>query len=146
MNQESTHVLLAEDDDDDFLIFSSAAAELSVKVVLTRAENGDILIRLLDEKSPDILFLDILMPCRNGRQCIKEIRANKKFDALPVIIYSSLKNFEEVEFFYREGANLYVVKPSSFSELKSVLERILSIGWKQVLYYPPLAQFMINKS
>lgn len=144
MNQDQTNVLVAEDDDEDFEIFSSAIKELSIKVVLTRAENGDILIRLLDEKNPDVLFLDILLPCKDGNHCLKEIRANKKYDKLPVIIYSSISDLKTIEFCYREGANLYMIKPGTFSELKTALQKIFSIDWKKVLYFPSLTEFVLN--
>lgn len=144
-DQELTYVLLAEDDDDDYLIFSLAVDELtSVRVTLKRAENGDILMRLLDEKNPDLLFLDLLMPCKDGRQCIREIRANRKFDSLPIIVYSSMSDLESIEFCYREGTNLYARKPSSLSDLKAILEKIFSMDWKRMLYYPPMSQFVIN--
>lgn len=142
---ERTYVLLAEDDDDDYLIFSLAVDEItSVRVELKRAENGDILMRLLDEKHPDLLFLDLLMPCKDGRQCIREIRSNRKFDSLPIIVYSSMSDIESIEFCYREGSNLFAKKPSSLSDLKSILERIFSMDWKRMLYYPPMSQFVIN--
>jgi CheY-like chemotaxis protein len=145
VDQELTYVLLAEDDDDDFLIFSLAVDDLtSVRVELKRAENGDILMRLLDEKHPDLLFLDLLMPCKDGRQCIREIRANRKFDSLPIIVYSSMSDLESIEFCYREGSNLYAKKPSSLSDLKSILDKIFSMDWKRMLYYPPMSQFVIN--
>lgn len=143
-NYEPTHVMLAEDDDEDYLIFSLAINELSFTVVLTRAENGDILLKLLDEKHPDILFLDLLMPCRDGRQCLKEIRANRKFDSIPIIVYTSLSDLKEVEFCYREGSNLYAIKPTSLDELKAILTKILTIDWKKLLYFPPRSQFVIN--
>jgi len=142
--KEPTHVLLAEDDDDDFFIFSLAVKDLSVRVMLTRAENGDILLRLLDESVPDLLFLDLLMPCKDGRTCIKEIRANAKYDTLPVIIYSSMRDMNNIQFCYREGSNLYVFKPSTLPELKDILERILTIDWKNMMYYPPLSNFVIS--
>jgi len=140
----STNVLIAEDDDDDYLIFSLAVEELSVRVILSRAENGDILMKMLNEKHPDILFLDILMPCRDGRQCIREIRSDSKFDSLPIIVYSSLKDMETIEFCYRAGSNLYAVKPSSLNDVKQALERIFAVDWKKMLYYPPLSQFVIR--
>ena len=143
-NYESTHVMMAEDDDEDYLIFSLAINELAFTVVLTRAENGDILLKLLDEKHPDILFLDLLMPCRDGRQCLKEIRANRKFDSIPIIVYTSLSDLKEVEFCYREGSNLYAIKPTSLDELKTILTKILTIDWKKLLYFPPRSQFVIN--
>jgi len=143
--KELTYVLLAEDDDDDYLIFSLAVDDItSVRVELKRAENGDILMRLLDERHPDLLFLDLLMPCKDGRQCIREIRSNSKFDSLPIIVYSSMSDLESIEFCYREGTNLYARKPSSLSDLKSILEKIFAMDWKRMLYYPPMSQFVIN--
>jgi CheY-like chemotaxis protein len=144
LNIDSTHIMIAEDDDDDFYIFKVAMEELSFTMVLTRADNGDILIRLLDNKIPDILFLDLMLPGKDGRQCLREIRANHKYDSLPVVMYSSLRDMKEVEFCYREGANLYVIKPSAFTDLKGILERILGIDWKKVMYYPPLSQFVVT--
>jgi CheY-like chemotaxis protein len=141
---EQMHVLIAEDDDDDFHIFASVIQELSLTIILSRAEDGRILLRILDEKIPDILFLDILMPAIDGRQCLKEIRANKKYDTLPIIIYSSVTNLKDIEFCYREGSNFYVAKPSTFAELKTVLEKIFSIDWKKTVYYPPLSQFVVS--
>ena len=145
IERETTNVLIAEDDDDDFMIFSSAINELSMAVILYRAENGEILISLLDESIPDILFLDILMPYKDGRLCLREIRSNRKFDKLPIIVYSAIKDIGEIEFCYREGANIYAIKPNSFVELKAILERILSINWKKVLYFPSLSDFVINR-
>lgn len=142
--KDPTHILLAEDDEDDYFIFSLAVQELSIRVMLSRAENGDILLKLLDEKIPDLLFLDLLMPCRDGRTCIKEIRANAKYDTLPIIVYSSMRDMNNIQFCYREGSNLYVFKPSSLPELKDVLERILTIDWKNMMYYPPLSGFVIS--
>lgn len=141
---DPTHVLLAEDDDDDFFIFSLAVKELPVRVMLSRAENGDILFKLLDESVPDLLFLDLLMPCKDGRTCIKEIRANAKYDTLPVIVYSSMRDMNNIQFCYREGGNLYVFKPSTLPELKDILERIFAIDWKNMMYYPPLSNFVIS--
>jgi CheY-like chemotaxis protein len=144
MNTEATHVLIAEDDDDDYQIFSAAIGELSFEILLSRVEDGKVLIQFLEDAIPDILFLDILMPCKDGRTCIREIRANKRFDELPVITYSSLRDIETTEFFYREGSNLFVIKPSSFKELKEILQNILTIDWKKTMYYPPKAQFVMN--
>jgi CheY-like chemotaxis protein len=141
---DPTHVLLAEDDDEDYLVFSLAVEELSFSVILTRAENGEILLKMLDEKHPDILFLDLLMPCKDGRQCLKEIRANRKYDTVPIVVYSSFHDLKNIDFCYREGSNLYVLKPGTLTELKTVLEKIFSVDWKKMLYFPTLAEFVLN--
>jgi len=136
-------VIIAEDDDDDFSIIKDAILHHRLTIKITRAENGDVLIKILDEDSPDLLFLDISMPCRDGKQCLKEIRSNKKFDLLPIIMYTSMSNSQDVEFCFREGANLYALKPSSFAELTSMIKNIFEIDWRKSLYYPPINQFVI---
>jgi DNA-binding response OmpR family regulator len=138
------NVLIAEDDNDDYLIFSIAIEELSYTVLLSRATDGRVLLKLLEEKLPDILFLDILMPAIEGRECLREIRANKKYDTLPIIMYTSLDDLKNIEFCYREGSNLYTIKPNTIGELKHVLERILSIDWKKTLYFPTRSEFVLQ--
>ncbi len=143
--QEITRkVLLAEDDDDDYLIFTLAIEDTKVAVALTRAVDGDELMERLGEQVPDILFLDLEMPCKNGRQCLKEIRSNQKYDELPVIVYTSFSDATSIEFCFRESGNLYIIKPSSISELSEVLKRILAIDWHKVMYYPPKSEFVLN--
>jgi len=144
VSDHTKNILIAEDDDDDYLIFSIAIEEISYKVLLTRATNGEILLKLLEEQVPDILFLDILMPCMEGRECLKMIRSNRNYDALPIIMYSSLADLKTVEFCYREGSNLFAVKPNSIGELKQILERILAIDWKKTLYFPPRTDFVLR--
>ena len=103
-NKEGTkNALIAEDNNEDFQFFSNALDKISVKVILTRAEDGEILIRLLDEIeiNPDVLFLDLLLPIKDGRECLKLIRKNKKFDLMPIVIYSNPKEYESIEFCYR---------------------------------------------
>src|SRR5918993_238262 len=107
MTEAPTHVLIAEDDDDDYYIFSLAIAETSFKVLVARAENGKILLQLLEKEIPDVVFLDMLMPECDGRDCLKTIRSNKRYDSLPIIVYTSLRDLENIEYCYREGSNLF---------------------------------------
>jgi CheY-like chemotaxis protein len=138
--------VIAEDNDKDFLFFSNAVDKISVKVILTRAEDGEILIKLLNEIeiNPDILFLDLLLPIKDGRECLKLIRKNKKFDFMPIVIYSNPKEYESIEFCYRESANLLIFKPTTTEELVVMLERIFTLEWNKLMYYPPLDKFALN--
>lgn len=140
-----SHALIAEDDDDDFEIFSNAVDEVSIAIVLSRAENGEVLMKKLNtsDELPDILFLDIMMPCMDGRECLKWIRSDKKFDTLPVIMFSSLTDPKAIEHCFREGSNLYLLKPNSLQELVKGLKKIFSIDWSN-LYYPPISQFVLQ--
>jgi CheY-like chemotaxis protein len=142
--EENRSVLVADDDPDDFLTFVIACEELSFKIMLSHVTNSEALMKALDEQLPDILFLDIMMPTYTGTHCLRMLRANRKFDALPIIMYTSMTDMENIEFCFREGANLYVIKPASFLELKQTLERILSINWKKAMYFPTRDAFIIR--
>ncbi len=144
LDEEVKNVLMAEDDNEDFEIFAEAVRELSLQILLTRAENGEVLMKILHERLPDMLFLDILMPCKNGKDCLLEIRENRKFDDLPIIVYSGLRDFETVEFCFRKGTNMFVYKPHSFSELIDIVQKIFAINWSKVKYYPRRADFVLN--
>jgi DNA-binding response OmpR family regulator len=142
---KSTNVLIAEDDDDDFFIFSVAISETGFAVLLKRAEDGELLMQILREELPDILFLDLLMPCKDGKQCLLEIRQDRRYDSLPIVVYTQLDDLETVEYCYRQGSNLITIKPNSIEDLKESLQRILSVDWKKTLYFPPKSEFIVGK-
>ena len=142
--EEELNVVMAEDDNDDFEILADAISKVPVKILLSRAEDGVVLMKLIHEKIPDLLFLDIILPQRDGRDCIREIRSDKKFDGLPIIVYTSLKDLETVEFCYRWGTNIYVHKPQSYSDIAEIVRKIFSINWKKLQYYPSRSEFVLN--
>jgi DNA-binding response OmpR family regulator len=136
-------VLLVEDDHDDMEIFESALKATTIPYELRYARNGDELFEKLDQAIPSLLFLDINMPCRDGIACILEIRKNRKYDGLPVIMLTSLLHKHYVDNTYRYGANYYVVKPTSIAALTEKLKHILSIEWGKQLYYPSKNEFVL---
>lgn len=125
------HVLLVDDDEDDFVFFTEAVKNLPYRIKLSFAENGEILLKFLDkEKLPDIIFLDLNMPGKNGKECLNVIRSNHTFDKLPIIIYSTSNEKTDIDSCYNGKANFYVVKPSSISRIRQVVEDMLMIDWK----------------
>ena len=139
---EIRDVLLAEDDKDDVLIFELALEEANISVDLRHAGDGDKLFDMLEEYIPDILFLDIQMPCRDGLTCILQIRKNKDYDNLPVVMCTSHSSEKYIDASFRNGANLYMIKSRSLKEMAENLKRVFSINWKAQLYYPPKNEFV----
>lgn len=137
-------VVIAEDDHDDYEILNDVIQNLPLKVIVTRAENGDFLMKLIHEKTPDIIFLDIVMPCRDGKACIQEIRSDRKFDNVPIIVYTSLKDLDTIEFCFRSGSNLYVHKPNTYSEIVDVVRKIFALNWKKAHYFPVRSEYVLN--
>ena len=137
-------ILLAEDDLDDALIFEMALKNLNIPYDLRNAENGDMLFVMLKDRIPYILFLDIHMPCKDGVACISEIRKNRDYDNLPIIMYTSNLSKKIVEECFRNGANLYLAKSESLSQITGKLRKVFSIDWDDYMHYPPRDHFMLS--
>ena len=124
-------VLLADDDADDRIVFKDALDTVMPEASLETANNGMEVMLYLNDKIPDIIFLDINMPLRNGIECIKSIRELKQFRHLPVVAYSSAFNVEEINKAYAFGAHLYLIKPTRFSFLIEDLNHLFALDWTE---------------
>ena len=125
-----TNIFLADDDEDDQFMFQEALKEIHAPTNLVTASDGEQLMEVLlslNGKLPDVLFLDLNMPRKNGFQCLCEIRQNEKFSSLRTVIFSTSYEVEVIEKLYENGADHYVKKPTEFSELKVIIERVLGI-------------------
>ena len=133
MNDDALHILLADDDEDDRLFFKDAIEEVKVKTVVRIVEDGVQLMDYLNKPEislPNVVFLDLNMPRKNGMECLKEIRSNHKLKDLSVVIYSTSASEEDIEATFVKGANVYIKKPNDFDELKRVLGQVLSLNWQ----------------
>jgi CheY-like chemotaxis protein len=124
------NLLLADDDTDDCDFFKDALNDLSIATTITTVSDGVKLMQLLTQKEfklPDILYLDLNMPRKNGFDCLAEIKLNEKLKKLPVIIFSTSFNKEVVELLHGKGAHYYIRKPAEFSNLKKVILKSLKL-------------------
>ena len=120
-------ILLADDDEDDTFLFREALAQIPYEAELTTADNGTELMKKLmaTETAPDIIFLDMNMPIKNGLECLTEIRSEDKFKETPIIILSTSVADNLLESAYQAGANLYIQKPTSFSSLTKMIQNCI---------------------
>jgi CheY-like chemotaxis protein len=138
-------VLLADDDEDDRRFFDEAVTEAVANVRVATVPDGERLIDTLlgAEELPHVVFLDLNMPLKNGWECLREIRMHPKLQHLPVVIYSTSSNREHIEETYHGGASLYVRKPDSFSDLKTMARKVFSLDWKEHLQ-PSRAKYLLT--
>jgi DNA-binding response OmpR family regulator len=143
LTSEKKEVLLAEDDHDDVEFFETAIRGTTIPVDIRYAKNGDELFVELKKAIPNLLFLDINMPCQDGVSCILQIRKERKYDLLPVVMFTSLSHKSYVDKTYRYGANYYVVKPTSVAALTQRLQYLLSVEWEKQMYYPSKDEYLL---
>lgn len=128
-NHQPKKIFLAEDDADDRMFFEDVLKEVNINTDLVMADDGVELMNVLVETvppPPDIIFLDLNMPRKNGFECLKEIRQTAKLREIPVVIFSTSGNTQAIDTTYSLGANYFMQKPRSFALLKKAIETVLS--------------------
>jgi CheY-like chemotaxis protein len=131
MNTIQLNVLLADDDLDDYTFFKTALSELPLATHLKAVKDGQQLMELLCDETyelPNVLFLDINMPRKNGFECLSEIKRNERLKNLPVIIFSTSNSRDNMSSAFRNGAHVYIRKPGSFEQLKELIYHALPLA------------------
>jgi CheY-like chemotaxis protein len=125
------NILLADDDMDDCQFFKDALAALHLKTQLKIVNDGEALMTYLSENGhqlPDVLFLDLNMPRKNGFECLTELKDNVQLKDIPVVIFSTSFPKAIIDMVFKMGANLYIRKPGDFGQLKQVIYNALPIA------------------
>lgn len=128
--KEPVKIVLAEDDKDDQDLFTDALDGSKIPCELTTVENGQELIDHLKDETepkPDIIFMDINMPVKGGKEALAEIKSDEELKEIPTIMLSTSNNPNDIEDTFKKGANMYVQKPSSFPNFILILKKILSL-------------------
>ena len=130
---DKINIILTDDDTDEFELFKDAFDNLKVECKLNYFHNGKELIDYMntpDMEIPDILFLDLNMPIMTGMECLREIRADKRFKNLPIAIYSTSSSEKDQLETFTNGANIYIKKPDNFDEMKRILGHVMKVSWQ----------------
>ncbi|HEX2683151.1 MAG TPA: response regulator [Ferruginibacter sp.] len=123
---------IVDDDQDDQELFIEALQELDDNCKCITAFNGkDALQKLRNGMTslPDFIFLDLNMPLMNGKQFLAEIKQSGDIRNVPVIIYSTSTNTQDVLDTIQLGAVFFLQKPNRFEDLSKALSGIISRKW-----------------
>jgi len=123
------HVVLADDDKDHGFLFRMVLKQVDPSKTVSIVKDGAELMDFLKKKVPDLLFLDLNMPCKNGLECLTEIRQELQLKDLPIVVYSSSTHMTDIQKSYLHEADLYMVKPFNSFHLRNALESIIKMDW-----------------
>jgi CheY-like chemotaxis protein len=140
-------ILLADDDSDDRLLLKDAVADSGWSGELYCVEDGEELLDYLLHRGkyqspgsaphPGVILLDLNMPRKDGRQALREIRADASLRRIPVVVLTNSKAEADVASLYDLGANSFVSKPVQFDALVNVI-RVLGQYWFKTVTLPDL--------
>lgn len=140
-------ILIADDDADDIILFKDAIEQAGISVSLQSFLGGADLMnhfKNVNNPLPDLIFLDLKMHCKNGFECLEEIRNNQRLSNLCIIVYSTSSHSNDIRESLIKGANLYFTKPSTFQELVNRLQRIFTLNWEEFNSNVGMEKFVIS--
>lgn len=138
-------IIIADDDPDDILLFRDALDQLPMLLQVITVPNGEQLVAILNEIEtlPDIVFLDLNMPVKNGTDCLTEVKQSKKLQAIPVVIFSTSTDSSLINKLYQKGAQYFIGKPNNFTALKEVIWQVLCLTAGTSLPQPSRDNFVL---
>lgn len=124
-------IFYTDDDMDDQNFFMEVVNEIDNGHDVHLQNHGEELMDLLlsPPPKPDVIFLDLNMPQKNGYEVLKEMRSDEKLSQIPVVVFSTSNNPESVSACEQLGASMYVCKPETYHSFKETLGSLLSMDW-----------------
>lgn len=106
-NWENKLILIAEDVMVNYLFYTALLKKTHVNLI--HAKNGFEVLELLEDHTPDLILMDMVMPKMSGIEATQLVR--KKYPEIPIIAQSSIASREDKESIYKAGCNDIVSKP-----------------------------------
>lgn len=135
-------ILIADDDPEDRMLAAEALKESRLANDLRFVEDGEELIDYLtlkgryadpeDAPRPGVILLDLNMPRKDGREALREIKANPELRRIPIIVLSTSKAEIDIHRSYDLGVNSFIVKPVTFDSLVGMMQ-VLGKYWFEIV-------------
>lgn len=138
-------ILLADDDEDDRMMAEDALAESKLANDLHMVEDGEELMDYLLRRGkysnpatsprPGLILLDLNMPRKDGREALREIKADPDLRQIPIVVLTTSKAEEDIYRTYDLGVNSFISKPVSFEGLVQVMKSLAQY-WFTIVELP----------
>jgi two-component system response regulator len=145
LNGQPIVILMADDDADDRMLTKDALAESRVLNDLRFVEDGEELLDYLKGRGaytdreqsprPGLILLDLNMPKKDGREALKEIKADPELRRIPIVVMTTSKAEEDVYRSYDLGASSFITKPVTFDRLVELM-RTMGQYWVEFVELP----------
>ena len=150
INQERLTVLMADDDEDEYFLLEEGLKECHFACHLRRVPDGKELMDYLlrqgeyndpeESPRPSFILLDLNLPGKDGRNLLIEIKSIPELKHIPVIIYTSSRDEEDIWQCYASGANSFISKPVGWDQLINTIMNLF-FYWTRTVRLP-MVEFM----
>ena len=139
-------MLIVDDDQDDSLALAEAIHAILPSCNLYFEGDGIAALQFIKTKAPpDLVFLDLNMPLKNGLECLKHISRLNLLPDTPIVINSTSNNINDIDLCYNYGAMFYLIKPTSDKVLTKLVKLAISILGKPKSERVDKAHFVLTE-
>ncbi len=117
-------IVLADDDLEDKVTFEDIVSSLVADIDVVTFEDGEKLLHYLlkpENQVPDLLFLDMNMPCKDGLQVLEVVKKSQRLKDIFTVIYSTSDNPSFIDRSYELKADGFIKKTPDTQDLKRML-------------------------
>ncbi len=139
---KEVHILLIEDNMGDIRLIQEVLKEAGLQHHLHTVTDGEEAVDYLKKEgkhtlapTPHLIFLDLNLPKKDGREILAEIKSSDKLKLIPVVVFSSSEAEKDIVRSYELNANCYVVKPFDFNLFSQAIQSIQHF-WLNVAKLP----------
>ncbi len=127
MVNSEPYFLVAEDDPDDQFLIQDLLNRYCAEIKTHFLQDGEELMNFLGNEVenpalPNLVLLDLNMPCKDGRTALKEIRTDPRLENLPVVVLTTSSNEKDARFCGQYGIAGFYTKPGSVEELRTIIK------------------------
>jgi CheY-like chemotaxis protein len=144
-NKRPIVILVADDDEEDRMLVREALEESRLANNLQFVVDGEDLLSYLRNQgkysdkqrypTPGLILLDLNMPRKDGREAVREIKADPHLRIIPIVVLTTSKAEEDVIKTYDLGVSSFITKPVTFSSLVDIM-RTLGKYWFEIVELP----------
>jgi len=130
MSSEPMPTLVVVDDDpEDIFLVETAVKRASLPVSVHAIGNGNDLMAFLADHSEHgdpmrptmVILLDLNMPGKDGRSCLRDLKTHPAWSSIPIIVFSTSDSPDDIQKSYELHANSYICKPDDLTRLERML-------------------------
>ena len=127
---EGIQIFLIEDDADDIELLEVSLKdnkiEYNMEVVMEGDKVQDYIMNC--KKLPNIIVMDFNLPRVHGREIIKQIKSNKEFQNIPLLVLTTSTAREDIEYSYQMGADSFITKPTTIQGFNATVGTIVQLA------------------
>lgn len=136
-------LLVIEDSDEDFEALSRIMTQEAIANPVYRCIDGEEALEFLFHQGeyldsstfprPSLIVLDLNLPGTDGREVLAELKQDRDLKNIPVVIFTTSSNPQDVEICYQYGVNGYIVKPMDTKRFRKLVQILLDYWFEAVI-------------